>query len=205
MLYRVLFDANRYRLPLWDQDQIARYVSDDDIEHLIDMNGAPISHKGVFPEPLKMSFEPRFPGDKKLEIPDIAILEGRLYLNAKALQVLKPLLEADGEFLDLVDERGEPGALFTPMHVAEDVEAIDWNKTVLSDWAGFEHLSFHENKVHPWRVFRTRKDGYQGLFCQEDPVVKAIRQYELTGAYITEDLASIHPIAFSEVASGNIS
>lgn len=202
MLYTIIFDGDNYRLMLWDKQQIASVVSDDDIDHLIDFNGAPIRHKDVFKEPLRVSFAAVYPGDADLEIPDICVFEGRLYLNERAYQVLGELLREDGEFLDVVDDRGERGYVYTPLRVAEDVDAIDWFSTKQNDWGYFDHLAFHEKRVENWNVFRMKHDGYMSLFCQ--PAVKdAIEKEKLTGVYITNDLANIFPQDYGSVAPLN--
>jgi hypothetical protein len=194
MLYTLVFNGDEYRLMLWDKEQIASVVGNDDINHLIDINGAPVRHKDVFKEPLRVSFAPVYPGDVALKIPDLCVLEGRLYLSAQAYEVLGEILKEDGEFLDVIEERGERGFVYTPLRVAEDLEAIDWSCSKPNDWNYFDHLAFHEERVRGWSVFRMKHDGYMSLFCQ--PAVKdAIEKTKLTGVYITSDLANIFPQA----------
>lgn len=202
MLYKLIFNEDNYRLMLWDKEQIASEVGDDDIDHLIDINGAPVRHKGVFKEPLRVSFAPVYPGDADLKIPDLCVFEGRLYLSEPAHRVLEELLKVDGEFLDVIDDRGERGFVYTPLRVAEDVEAIDWSCSKPNDWNYFDHLAFYEERVKNWNVFRMSHDGYMSLFCQ--PAVKeAIEKENLSGLYITNDLANIFPQDHSAVASLN--
>lgn len=192
MLYRLLFDADHYRQFLWNRKQILQFVDEHDVEHRVDIAGFPVSQKDIFPEALKISFEPTFPGDEKLAVPDVTIHEGRLYLNAKAYEALRPVIASDGEFLNVVDENGQTGFVFTPMNLAENRDAIDWTLSVQSGWAGFEHLTFDKEKLGSWQVFRTEADGYNGLFCQTQ-VVDAINRNNLTGVFVTKDLAAIHP------------
>src|SRR5690606_177394 len=125
MLYTLVFDGDTYRLMLWDKEQISSIVGDDDIDHLIDINGAPIRHKEVFSNPLRVSFAAVYPGDANLKIPDLCVFEGRLYLNERAHQVLGKILADDGEFLGVIDDRGKPGFVYTPLRVAENVGGLD--------------------------------------------------------------------------------
>ena len=203
MVYRLLFDSDHYRQLLWDRKQILKHVDENDVEHRVDIAGFPVSQKGVFRESLKVSFAPSFPGDEKLAVPDLTVHEGRLYLNAKAYEALGPVIAADGEFLDVVDENGQAGFLFIPMKLAETCNAIDWGLSVPSDWAGFKHLAFDEDKLGSWKVFRTEADGYHGLFCRQH-VVDVIRAAGLTGVFVTNDLASIHPVHPQELANNHV-
>ena len=87
MIYSLAFDNSKYRLMLWDKEQIASIVNDDDIDHLIDINGAPISHKDVFIEPLRVSFAAKFPQDKKLLILTFVYLKEDCFLIKKHMKL----------------------------------------------------------------------------------------------------------------------
>jgi hypothetical protein len=187
---------------LWDKEQIASIVRDDDIDHLIDINGAPIAHKSVFTVPLRVSFEAIYPQDKKLLVPDLCVFEGRLFLNSKAYKALAGLIGADGEFLDVIDENGNHGFVFTPLRIAEDVNGLDSRLSQKNEWGDVEHLAFNEDAVKNWAVFRTEYNGFMTLHCQAG-VKNAIEDAELTGLYITNDLASIFPEDRSSVAPLN--
>jgi hypothetical protein len=192
MLYTLVFDSRKYMLMLWDKEQIASIVSDDNIDHLIDINGAPIRHKAVFTAPLRVSFEARYPQDKELLTPDLCVFEGRLFLNEKAYEAVAGLIESDGEFLDVVDEKGNKGFVFTPLRIAEDVNGLDLEFSKKNEWGDVVHLAFKEYAVKNWTVFRTEFNGYMTLHCDAN-FKKAIEDAQLSGLYITNDLASIFP------------
>ncbi len=189
MLYTMVFDGSKYLLMLWDKAQISSIVNDNDIDHLIDINGAPIRHKEVFKDPLHVSFNPLFKSDQGLQVPDICVFEGRLYLNSKAYEVLGDLIRDDGEFLPTVDDKGEAGYIFTPLRVAESIDALDTGLSRKNEWGDLENLAFHENLVKDWSVFRTEFDCYMSLQCQEN-IKEAIEKSGLTGVFFTTDLGN---------------
>lgn len=192
MLYTLVFDNKKYMLMLWDKKQISSIVGDDNIDHLIDINGAPTRHKSIFTTPLRVSFKAIYPQDKTLLTPDLCVFEGRLFLNAKAYEAVAELIKSDGEFLDVIDENGNRGFVFTPLHVAEDVDGLDLALSKKNEWGDVEHLAFKEGAVKNWSVFRTKFNGYMTLHCNAN-LKMAIEDAQLTGLYITNDLANIFP------------
>lgn len=201
MLYNLIFDPDRYRSFHFDDDQITRIIGeldDDTVDKRIDINGVPRRYQELIREPLSLSFPIVDKADKEKPIPDLNVFQGRLFLSNKAYNVLKPLLEEDGEFLTVTYEMGV-GYFFTPLKVAEDVEAIDWSISKENQWNYFDRLTFHEDRVKDWSVFRMRHDGYLNLFCQE-AVKRAIEKEGLAGLYITNDLASVFPQDYGSFA-----
>ncbi len=190
MLYTLIPDLKKYLEPVIDAEQVDELVGDD-YDLRIDFNGAPRSYKGIINEPLNVSFPTGMSEQKGCVIPDIAVFQGRLFLSKTACDILKPVLEKDGEFLPAVYEKGE-GFIYTPLNVAEDVDGLDTALSKKNDWGYFSHLAFHEEKVANWSVFRIRGDSFMSLFCQE-PVKALIENAQLTGVYITPDLSNIFP------------
>lgn len=202
MLYNLIFNYHKYIRMMWDVEQIDSIAGFDDVNRRIEMNGIPIRQKEFFSESLKVSFKPQSAKEKKLAIPDLCVLSGRLYLNEKAYEVLHDLIQTDGEFLDLIDDRGQPGYLFNPLRVAEDVDGLDVNLSKKDQWGQVVSLAFHEDKVKDWNVFRTEFNTYMQIYCQEQ-VKDAIETAGLTGLYITNDLANIFPEEQSAVTKLN--
>jgi len=193
MLYTMILDYNKYLALAWDKKQIASLVGDmrSSMEKRIDMWNAPVSFKGVFNEPLKVHFPKNTKDDRSCEVPDIAAFQGRLFLNPKAYEVLKPLINNDGEFLPAMYEQGK-GYIFIPLRVAEGVDGLDTNHSRKDEWGQVVNLAFHEEKVKDWNVFRAEYNDYDTLQCQQ--VVKdAIEKACLTGLYITPNLGNIFP------------
>ncbi|GLS27810.1 hypothetical protein [Marinibactrum halimedae] len=195
-LYTIVFDNRRYLSAIWDSEQIIA-LSNNELDHRIDMNGAPIRHADTFKEPLRVSFEKRFEGDEKLIKSDITVQEGRFYLNEKAYDVLYNLLKDDGEFLPLIDDSGNSGYVFTPLKVAEDNNALDTNLSKKNEWGDVENLAFHVDKVKDWAVFRAEFNAYMTPQCNQ--VVKdAIENAQLTGVFFTTDLGNGYSNQFDE-------
>lgn len=204
MLYTLIYDSKNYREFHFDQNQIVRILDQEgysDIEHRIDVNGEPKSFKYLVKEPLILTFPIIEKADKNKKIPDIEVSSGRLFLSEKAYQVLKPALENDGEFLPVTYENGQ-GYFFTPLHVAEDVDAINTELSQENGWNYFDHLVFYEDRVKEWSLFRMRHDGYRSVFCSNE-IRQIIEDKQLTGLYITNDLANIFPEERSDVADLN--
>jgi len=78
--------------------------------------------------------------------------------------------------------------VFTPLKVAE----VDKNLSRKDEWNNILSLAFDKIQVKNWSVFRTEYNNYMSLYCQES-VKQAIEDAQLTGLYITNDLANIFP------------
>ncbi len=199
MLYTLLTDSNNFLEPLLDRAQIDRLVgqtSNNTIDDRIELNNAPRSFKDIITEPLNVSFPEGTKEQKGCTIPEIAVFQGRLFLSMRAYNILKTQIEDDGEFLPLNYENGE-GFMFTPLRVAEEVDAIDTKLSRKNEWGDLEHLAFNESKVKDWLLFRTKFENYFGLHCQE-AVKNAIKTKQLKGLYITPDLGRIFPCEGNE-------
>lgn len=200
MLYTLISDHHHYRDSHFDRDQVWRILEecgDDHIDNRIDVNGAPRSFKDIVKEPLIFSFPVIEKADKKKAIPDINIVSGRLLLNTNAYDVLKPLIENDGEFMPATYE-GADCYFFIPMRVAN----IDPATTRKDEWDEIISLGFIENQVKNWSLFRTEYNGYMRLYCQQS-IKDAIEDTNLTGTYITPDLANIFPEERGDVTDLN--
>lgn len=195
-IYTIVFDNRRYLSAIWDSEQVIA-LSNNELDHRIDMNGAPIRHADVFKEPLRVSFEKRFDGDEKLVKPDMTVQEGRFYLNEKAYSVLFDLIKNDGEFLPLIDDNGDAGYVFTPLCVAEEIDALDIGLSRKNEWGDLEHLAFYEDKVKEWAIFRTEFNSYMTPQCNE-AVKDAIEGAQLTGVFFTTDLGNGYSNQFDD-------
>ncbi len=186
MLYTMCFDSSKYMLMLWDATHV-RQLCGGDIDHRVDINGAPISHAGIFKEPVRVSFAEQFDSDKGLERPDLCVFQGRLYLNQKAYDALSDLIKNDGEFLPVIDDLNQSGYVFTSMRIAEDNDALDKKLSRKNEWGDVENLAFHEDKVSDWSVFRCEYDIFMSLHCQHD-IKNAIENTALQGILFTSNL-----------------
>ena len=171
---------------------------EDDIDSQIHFSDGPRSYKQLIKEPLQLTFPIE---GKKRKIPDVNLHLGRLFLSKKSYEVLYPLLKNEGEFLPATYEKGD-AYFFIPFRVAEDVGAINKELSIENPWNNFDHLVFYEEKVKDWSLFRIKHNGYTTVYCQE-PIKKAIEENNLTGLYITTDLANIFPDDRSAVEKAN--
>ena len=115
-----------------------------------------------------------------------------MFLNKKAYEAVANLIINDGEFLEVVDENGNQGFVFTPLRVAEDVNGLDLKLSQKNEWNDVVHLAFNEEAVKNWALFRTKYNNFMTLHCQE-AVKKAIEDTNLAGLYLTNDLGNIFP------------
>lgn len=194
MLYTMIYHDD-YRTMVFDSDQVRELLGDKNsrgkLEERIDINNSPNPLKHLFAKPLNVSFPVFNKGDKAKKIPDIGYVQGRLFLTPKAYDVLKPLIEHDGEFIPLTYENGD-AYFFNPLRTAEDVDGLDETLSIKNEWLDVENLAFHEDKIKDWSIFRTAFDNYMTLQIQK-PVKEAIEAAGLTGVYITSDLGRIFP------------
>lgn len=198
MLYTIVQDSNRYRSLVWDDAQITRLVGDSDMELRIDMWNSPRSYQNVFEETLRVSFEPLSKKAENLAIPDLSVMQGRLFLNSKAYSALSKIIEPDGEFLPVRFDGGE-GFIYTPLRVAEELDGLDAQLSRKNEWGDLDNLAFHEAKLKKISLFRCEYDMFMSLHCQQE-VKDAVEQFDLKGVFFTTDLGNI----FSNQFDGNI-
>ncbi|PUA26355.1 MAG: hypothetical protein B0W54_21525 [Cellvibrio sp. 79] len=194
MLYTLISDSKHYRGAVIDSDFVASQVGglrDGRLNDRIDVNHQPRSWQGVFSTPIPVRFPAFNQEDKNKAIPDIAEFQGRLFLNEKAYSALKQFIEKDGDLIPAISESGN-GYIFTPLRKAEDVDALDKKLNKKSDWGDVEHLVFIEEKLKSFSLFRADYTNCMNLYCQET-IKNAIANNDLSGLYITNDLANIFP------------
>lgn len=194
MLYTVLSDSRQYLGAVIDSDYVASIVGGlrgSRIDDRIDVNHQPRTWRGVFPDPIPVTFPVLSSDDKSKTIPDIAEFQGRLFLNEKAYQALKQVIEKDGEFI-LATVDGGKGYIFTPLRKAEDVEGLDSSLSKKNEWEDVEHLVFVEDQVRDFNLFRAEYTACMRLYCQES-FKDAVQNAKLSGLYFSPDLANIFP------------
>lgn len=200
MLYTLIHDSHHYLESHFDDDQMWRILEEYGDEHInnrIDVNNKPRNFSNIVKEPLILSFPLMDKEDKYKPIPDIDLHSGRLLLNQKAYDTLRPLIESDGDFMPAIYQ-GENYYFFIPMRVAQ----INSNLTHKNEWDEIISIGFDEEETKDWALFRTEYNGYMSLYCQQS-IVDVIEQEKLTGLYITNDLANIFPEDRADVAMLN--
>lgn len=112
--------------------------------------------------------------------PDISYTTGRLFLNQRALDALKPFLEK-GEILPVLYESGTKGYIFNPLDIVKASKHSTKN-----EFGDITHISFNEEHT----LFKTDFDGYNGVFCDQ-AVRDTIEKAGLKGLVFDVDLANI--------------
>lgn len=200
MLYTLIHDHYHFLESHFDDEQMWRILEEYGDEHInnrVDVNNKPESFSEIVKEPLKFSFPVMAQQDNNKPIPDIDLHSGRLLLSQKAYDALNPLIESDGDFMPAVYQ-SEHYYFFIPMRVAQ----INSSLTHKNEWDEIISIGFDEEETKDWALFRTEYNGYMSLYCQQS-IVDAIEQANLTGLYITNDLANIFPEDRSDVVMLN--
>lgn len=156
-------------------------------EHPFHIDRSPVAYSGVWKEPLIITFT-KIDSATKNTVPDIAVRSGRLFMSDKAYNALNKLLAKDGEFLPVTYSDGK-GYIFNPLAIAEDLEALNTERTAYDQGGNLAHFEFIESKLGHTSLFRAKVDNCSGVFCS-DPVKSAIEKAELTGVYFQPDLAN---------------
>ena len=193
-IWSIYADKKHYRYLGFDRDQMFSVYGDDPRKH-IDVNYEATSYLSVW-KPVDVNFADDGAGLSGDLIPDISEHNGRLFLSAKAYDVLKDLIANDGEFLPVRYENGDAW-YFNPLSIAEDVGGLDEKRSVKNEWGDIENIAFIENKVKSFAVFRCRFDNNFNVFCQ-DSVKNAIEGAGLKGVYFTPDLGNPYSIDYAK-------
>ncbi|WP_444997762.1 hypothetical protein [Aliikangiella sp. IMCC44359] len=200
MIYKLISDGDEFLDFKFDHEQIKQLLEKSGScsrESRISVNNSPRRFGDVYSEPLNFEFIPMFKKQKEKPIPDLSVRDGRLFLSQESYRVLYSLIKNDGELLPVKYQKGD-GYFFTPLSVA----SVDPQVTKKNEWGDIVSLGFEENSVKNYAVFRTEYDGFTGLYCQEN-IKQAIEDNNLTGLYITTDLANIFPEDRSTVEKAN--
>lgn len=138
---------------------------------------------------VEIKFKPY--SSKKTPLPDVFVRNGRLFLNEKAVEVLKPLIESQGEFLPVTYEGGQ-GMLFNILATAEEVDGVDQAVSFKNEYGEMVSIGFHEDRVKGLHVFRTKFDKYMSVYCSEE-FKQAVESAGLNGLVFSVDIGNIFP------------
>ena len=184
MIYKIRPDLNHFQQFTLNQDEIEEKIGED---CLIFMDSQPTQYLVQW-QPLSVEFFDEYPGgDKNKQAPDIMPdLLGKLFVSARAHQILQPLLINAGEWLPVL-AAGKPAYLFNPLCLAEDRQAVDSASIARDQWGMLQSISFDEDKLVDTPLFRTAADEYRHLYCQ-DMLKQAVEHAGLKGAVFSVDL-----------------
>ena len=149
------------------------------------INRTPMAYENLWNE-LHIVF--RAPEKNSQEIiPDLAEVDGKLFLSQKAFRTLRGLLEGSGEFLPVTYDCGT-GYIFNILNIAEDKNALDEKLVTYDEYENLTHFGFKEDSLKDTVIFRSKIDHFSGIFCT-NRFKSAIEEAELTGIYLHTDLA----------------
>ncbi len=186
MYYSIHNDRTHFAALGFDWKQIVALFGDA-MDTRFDVNQTPRPYSEVWKDEITVNFS-NAGGLTGSAIPDIAEHQGRLFISAKAYDVLSPLLKNDGEFLPVTCVDGN-GYMFNPLRLAEELGALNEAHCVKNEWDEVEHIAFHEDQLTSVTAFRTEFDDYLSLFCSED-LKQAVEQHQLTGVTFNASLGN---------------
>ncbi|MDG9670151.1 hypothetical protein ONV78_20610 [Hahella sp. CR1] len=181
-LYAIYADQKKYQYVGFDYKQIISEFGDSK-DTRFDANRSHRSYKDIWKNPIGIYFG----SDKKgLLIPDISEHQGRLFLSEKAYDVLKDIIDQDGEFLPVVYD-GSKGFMFNTLRLAEDLEALDETQCEQDEYDDVMSIGFHEGKLQNVSIFRAKFDRFYVAYCTQE-VKDAIEKAGLKGLLFYSDL-----------------
>lgn len=186
-IYRIHPDRLVYQLLSISADEVEEKLGEESLFH---MDHRPKPYADCW-KTLEVSFYDSTSGKKKLLLPDITIDHGRLFLNQKSCDALFKLIENDAELLP-VKYSGKNGVIVNPLKIAENFEALNQKCSIKNEWGDLQALDFYEDKLTGTCIFRSKYEGYFGIFCNED-FKSAVESQDLKGITFGEDLGNIFP------------
>lgn len=189
MIYKLLPNLRQFKQFTLDEDEIEEKLGD---ECLIFMDSRPTRYLGDW-KPLQVAFFEEFPGGSDIKqrpeiMPDFL---GKLFMNQRAHDALKLLLDAAGECLPVSFDK-EQGFIFNPLVIAEELDAVDNSKVIRDRWDALVSPAFVEQKLQSAPIFRTALDDYRGIYCTSD-LKHAVEKAGLKGVTFSEDLRDRPP------------
>ncbi|WP_062270754.1 hypothetical protein [Endozoicomonas arenosclerae] len=189
MIYRIHPEVKQFQRFALDADEVEDKLGED---CLIYMDSQPTQYKQLW-QPIHIEFYRSVSSKTDNPVPDISCDQlGKLYLSLKAYNRLFTLLQDHGEFLPVEHEDGTKAYLFNPLVLAEDLQAIDQEKTCFNEWDELERIAFIQVALKETPIFRTEVDCFQGIYCQER-FKQLVEDSALQGLIITDNLHNQPP------------
>lgn len=183
MIYRILHDDQYLTFEISTGEVLSKLGR----SHPFHIDRTPIAYTPFWKSSLEISFRP--PGDDTLDIiPNLAEVDGKLYLDVVAFDILKDVLKNNGEFLPVIHDETK-GYIFNILTIAEERGGLDEQFTKNDIYGNLESLAFIDEIMARSPIFRTKIDGYQGIFCNE-AIKEIIEKNSLHGIIFQTDLSS---------------
>ena len=124
------------------------------------------------------------------DIPDVSLWSMTyLVLSHRAYEILKPILENEGEFL-LVTAGEEQVYVFNCLSFGQEDESVCVKKYLDGIEDGYETLYFEESDIEKRYLFKSRLEGCQRLYATES-FKRLCDHYDLRGLRFEENLLSV--------------
>ena len=183
MIYRIHQDRN-YKTFSINNEDICEKLGDNTTFH---MDRTPQTYSKQW-KTIKLDF---YSDKKDALLPDLAENNGRIYISDTAVPYLKSYIEKFGELLPIEHEEGK-GFLFNCLSMAEQVDGLDKEKSVDDPYTGNSFISFHEDRLTHFFIFKTAFDSFHGIFCSKE-FKSVIEKNDLKGIIFGIDLGNMFP------------
>ncbi len=149
-----------------EHDPFQRAIDAGDDVLLDRLFNEPIASKGLADVWVEESVHFTAHYDTSVKIPDISVWGSFLVITQRAVEVLKPYIGSDGEFLPIVID-GEKFQVFNVMSFGEEDKANTKHEYIDGYPAGLETLKFVESSLADKYVFKSTMQGGNLLYCDE--------------------------------------
>ncbi|EMI4223258.1 hypothetical protein V6439_002372 [Vibrio parahaemolyticus] len=124
-----------------------------------------------------------------VKTPDISVWGSFLVLTPRAVEVLRPYIDSDGEFLPIVID-SEKFHVFNVMSFGEEDKVKTKHEYIDGHPAGLEALQFVEPSVADKYVFKSVMQGCNLLYCDEK-LKTLCYEHDLRGVDFDLDLLDV--------------
>ncbi|HFQ5290241.1 TPA: hypothetical protein ACGUPN_004218 [Vibrio vulnificus] len=163
-IYQVRNIQRYYKVLEHDPYQRAIDAGDDAL--LDRLFNEPVTSKGLADVWLEESAQFTAHYDTSVNTPDISVWGSFLVMTQRAVEVLKPFIGSDGEFLPILID-GERFQVFNVMSFGEEDKANTKHEYIDGHPAGLEELKFVESSIADKYVFKSLLQGCNLLYCDE--------------------------------------
>jgi len=135
---------------------------------------------------MEIGFSDAFGGKNKKELPDISLNVGKLFLSEKAYNILKDLIENNGEFLP-VKYDDKKGFIFNGLTTINHNEELSIHDPMNDRFS----VVFDNSEVGCNSIFKAEID-FDAYFCQNE-LKQIVEKNNLTGINFSQDIGNPFP------------
>ncbi|MDW1664891.1 hypothetical protein R7F06_18000 [Vibrio sp. Vb2656] len=181
-------NLNRY-FKVLEHDPFQRAIDAGDDALLDRLFNEPVRAQGLADVWVEESVEFTAHYKTSVKTPDISVWGASLVLTPRAVEVLKPYIESDGEFLPIVID-GEKFQVFNVMSFGEEDKEHTKHEYIDEHPVGLVSLKFVESSVADKYVFKSLMEGCELLYC-DDKLKNLCNEHDLRGVEFDLDLLDI--------------